>query len=204
MRNDFQRHNVTTTASQNEDHIDRKVARQRGGDYILKRGGLAKVWKKVIAFALLGLLVACGGSSGENGRDGTGVDGGSEAGSTPSSSGSTYAYEDWDFQEVSLKDCEGIKSLGNEKSITLKTPDVVGSVQFEPRCLTDVKSDEISVTVVNTSAGNTHNFIVEGNEIELVVPAGEEATVEVKLGDDQQIGFECTIHAPRMFGAFFR
>lgn len=167
-------------------------------------GGLVSIWARVIACATLGLLIACGGSGDDNGSNESQVAGESEPVSTPSEPESSYGFEDWEFQEVNLKDCERTKSLGKKKSIELETPDFVGAVLFRPMCVTDVKSDEITVTVVNTSVGNTHNFIVEGNEVELVVPAGEEDTVKIELGNEPQIGFQCTIHAPRMYGAFFR
>jgi hypothetical protein len=153
------------------------------------------------------MLIACGGSDDSDRSDDSRVAGESESSpTTPSESDTSFAFGDWDFRDVSRKDCEPplTEILGKRKSIELETPDAVGTVLFRPMCVTDVKGDEITVTIVNTSVGNTHNFIVEGNEVETVVPAGEEATVEVELSNEPQISFECTIHAPNMYGAFFR
>jgi hypothetical protein len=170
----------------------------------LKKRGLSPKRARwtVISCALVGLMVACGGSDEPNEP---------AAQDSPESvpaeadldDDSGYGFSDWKFQKVAPKACEQTEKLGAKKSIKLETPDVVGAVVFRPMCLTDVKSDEVTVTVVNTSGGNTHNFIVEGNEVEIIVPAGEKDTVEVTLPDQPQVGFQCTIHPP-MYGAFFR
>lgn len=162
------------------------------------------IWARIIACATLGLLIACGASGDDNGSNGGSVAGDPEPESTATESDSSYSYADWDYQELSLKDCDQTKSLGSKNSIEIETPDLVGAELFKPMCITDVKSDELKVTIVNLSTANTHNFIVEGNEVELLVPPGEEDTVKIELGNDKQISFQCTIHERTMRGAFFR
>jgi hypothetical protein len=110
----------------------------------------------------------------------------------------------YDYQDVKPSKCETSESLGKKGSIDLVIPadtNVIGT-PFIPMCITDVKVDEVEVTISNEMF-HEHNFIVEGNDFELALPPQDSASVTVALGSQKEIGFQCTIHAA-MYGAFFR
>ena len=117
----------------------------------------------------------------------------------------TYAFADYDYKEVSKGECIKSESLGRSKKLTItmkQPPSAVGEFYY-PNCVTDVQTDELTVKLVNDGQ-NLHNFIVEGNEVEVVVQPGDSESVEITLEDDKEIAFQCTIHETFMFGAFFR
>jgi hypothetical protein len=143
-------------------------------------------------------LAACGDSNGSEPRPASRE---THEGSPEESP--EFAFADYDFERVTRKDCENPERLGNKRSITMKTPDIIGAALFIPDCLTDVGSDKISVTIDNTS-GSLHNFIVEGNEFELVIQPDSRKSIKIVLDQQPVIYFACTIHRRTMFGAFFR
>jgi hypothetical protein len=117
----------------------------------------------------------------------------------------TYAFADYPYKEVSKGECIKTESLGRSKKLTItmeQPPSAVGEF-FYPNCVTDVQTDKLTVKLVNKGQ-NVHNFIVEGNEVEAIVQLDDTQTVEIELGKDKQIAFQCTIHDNFMFGAFFR
>lgn len=148
------------------------------------------------------LVGSCGGSpAAPRGEDG---DAASEPAAQPSPS-STYGFADYDFNDVSRGACVGFLRLGTKSSVTLdihRPKSGVGEF-FYPNCLTAVRRDSLSVRITNNGM-TSHNFIVDGDDIELVVQPGETGKVDVELGPGDEIGFQCTIHARFMFGAFFR
>lgn len=158
--------------------------------------------------AILGAALfigSCGGSSaGNQERAEAETSSGAEPGARSSPS-STYGFADYDFYEVDRGACVGIESLGTKTAVTLdihQPKSLVGEF-FYPNCLTNVRRDELTVKVTNNGR-TSHNFIVEGDDVELVVQPGDSGKVDVTLGPGGEIGFQCTIHARFMFGAFFR
>ena len=156
-------------------------------------------WPRVVVFSLLVWLGACG-------ADGDPGDG--QARPTSSADTSTPSPEEpgflgYEYKPVDPATCDGTLRLGGKTRIAIEAPDTVGTTIFRPACVTDVSAEEVVITLNNTST-NLHNVIVEGNDHELVAGAGESSSATFALApDDDQIGFQCTIH-DRMYGAFFR
>ena len=151
-------------------------------------------------WALLATLVACGGD-GDARPERPEPAGSAEA--TPGGAESPQGFLGYGYKTVDPKTCDNTTPLGKRERITIEAPDTVGTTIFLPGCVTDVKGERVEITLNNTST-NLHNIIVEGNEGELVTGAGEKASMTFELAlDDDQIGFQCTIH-DRMYGAFFR
>ena len=127
----------------------------------------------------------------------------SETEAEPSPS-STFAFAGYEFKKVTKGGCVETKELGEAKelSIDIQRPPSGAGEFFHPNCLTNVRQDHLTVKLTNSGTLD-HNFIVEGNEVELIVPAGKKGKVGVELGAAKEIGFQCTIH-DFMFGAFFR
>jgi hypothetical protein len=179
--------------------------------YIDGREKRVSTWIRIIVCLALGLLlVACGGSSDEPEAtevaesEETSV---TEPDETPEASTEEtpyYAFADYEFSEVSPKHCKKTQKLGQKTDVTIhaiKVP-TTGFVYFEADCLTDVRSDQITVTLVNDTT-EQHNFIVEGDDVELITLLGEKTSGEIELIDEPQLTFQCTYH-PGMQGAFFR
>lgn len=161
-----------------------------------------------LAAAILGaavLISSCGGSPAGN-QEKAAAETSTAAGAGPQPSpSSTYGFADYDFYEVDRGACVGIESLEAKTAVTLdihQPKSLVGEF-FYPNCLTNVRRDELTVKVTNNGR-TTHNFIVEGDDVELVVHPGDSGKVDVTLGPGGEIGFQCTIHQRFMFGAFFR
>ena len=152
---------------------------------------------------LLGVALlagSCGGSPAANEEE--------EAATDPAqqpSPSSTYGFADYDFYDVTRGACVGFARLGTKSEVTLdihKPKSGVGEF-FYPNCLTEVRPDSLTVRITNNGM-TSHNFIVDGDDVELVVQPGKTGKVDVELGPGNEIGFQCTIHARFMFGAFFR
>ena len=124
-----------------------------------------------------------------------------EAEPSPSSG---YAFAGYEFKKVTKGGCVETMDLGGAKelSMDIHRPKSGAGEFFYPNCLTNVKQDHLTVKLANSGTLD-HNFIVEGNEVELIVPAGKKGKVDINLGAAKEIGFQCTIHE-FMFGAFFR
>ena len=155
--------------------------------------------KRLVIYPLLTCLVACGGGQIEPGGPAGAPTGNA---TTPDATEAPVGFLSYAYKSVALKTCDNKVRLGHEKRITLEAPETVGTTIFEPGCITDVRGDQVEITLDNTST-NLHNIIVEGNDHELVVGAGEKGSDTFQLPDDDEIGFQCTIH-DRMYGAFFR
>lgn len=161
--------------------------------------------KRMLTIGLLvvgGVLAACGG-----GDDSTSAGGGTTTTAAPASTEpkSEYPFADFKFVRLNRPDCEKTESLGKKASLTLVLPpSPLPATPWTPQCITDVKQDKITVTITSNS-DYQHNFIVEGNEVEVYIGPGKKKTVEIELPQQGQIGFQCTLrgHQP-MFGAFFR
>ena len=150
-------------------------------------------------------LSSCGGSPAaeEQGASEPATTLGSATEAEPSPS-PTYAFADYEFKKVTKGGCVETMDLGGAKelSMDIHRPKSGAGEFFYPNCLTNVEQDHLTVKLANNGTLD-HNFIVEGNEVELIVPAGMKGTVDVELGAAKEIGFQCTIHE-FMFGAFFR
>jgi hypothetical protein len=142
------------------------------------------IWMSAIAsIVLVGMLSACGDSTDPN------VDPAApeEPVASPEPS-PTYGFADYDYIEVTPDKCTESQRLGNARSVTLKITAPPAGVAgfFHPNCLTDVKSDRVKVTVVNDTP-DLHNFIVEGDDIELLVAPEERGSIMVDLTQDREI-----------------
>ena len=164
---------------------------------------LARRFAAVLLVGALSLS-SCGGSPAEEEKPAeppTAPAGATEAEPSPSS---TYAFADYEFKKVTKGGCVETKALGEagKLSMDIHRPKSGAGEFFYPNCLTNVKGDHLTVELANSGTLD-HNFIVEGDDVELVVPAGKKGRVSVELGAAKEIGFQCTIH-DFMFGAFFR
>lgn len=148
------------------------------------------------------MLGACGGSEAPADRGGRA--GAAEPTPEPVPT-STYAFADREYYEVNRGACVGFERVGNARAVGLEIHQPKSEVGefFYPNCLTDVRRNALTVKVTNDGR-MMHNFIVEGDDVELIVQPGESEKVDVTLGPGEEIGFQCTIHANFMFGAFFR
>lgn len=150
-----------------------------------------------VAVLIAVAAVGCGESSEPEPRVDVGAN---ETEETPSESPG-YAYSDYDFTEFNPKGCYKKESLGAKSSVKIGVVPLTGAYPFNPSCLTDVKIDEVTVTLVSDNA--THNMIVEGDDVELIAGPGEKASATFELADEPIVYFACTYH-PAMVGAFFR
>lgn len=113
----------------------------------------------------------------------------------------SYAFADYQFIHLGTPSgCSESVKLGNKRAVTIVAE--YREAPFVPDCVTDVKLDKISVTIVNQT-DLMHNFIVQGDDFELVLQPGQRKTVRVDLAQQPEIDFQCTIHL-QMHGAFFR
>ena len=156
-------------------------------------------WRQLrrILFLAIVILPACGGGDSSTGASDT-----TSTGATTTTEVG-YAHADFEFVRIDPSDCEKTQSLGSDGAVTLKLPpSPLVATPWTPQCLTDVKKDRLTVTIESNNEYQ-HNFIVEGNEIEVFIDPGKKKTVEIELPDQGQIGFQCTLHPP-MHGAIFR
>ena len=162
------------------------------------RSLMKKHLRKIPLLLAIVVLSACGGGDSSPGA--------SDTTSTTEATTTTepgYAHAGFEFVRMTPSDCERTQSLGTEAAVTLKLPpSPLVATPWTPQCLTDVKEDRLTVTIESDNEYQ-HNFIVEGNEIEVFIDPGKKKTVEIELPDQGQIGFQCTLHPP-MFGAIFR
>jgi hypothetical protein len=158
-------------------------------------------WMSAIASVVLVLLLSACGDSTDPNLD-PAAPGEPVASPEPSP---TYGFADYDYVKVTPDKCTESQRLSNARSVTLKITAPPAGVAgfFHPNCLTDVKSDRVKVTVVNYTP-DLHNFIVEGDDIELLVAPQDRGSIMVDLAQDKEIDFTCTIHPKFMYGAFFR
>ena len=142
-------------------------------------------------------FAACGGGSDQ----GASAPPTSTSAPTPEAT-SGYAFADYEFIPTARSACVKPVKLGSRSKVELviEERDVVNL--FVPNCVIDAERDEISVTVFNDTP-NLHNFIVEGDDFELILQPGQRKSVAVALLDHPAINFQCTIHRG-MHGSFFR
>jgi hypothetical protein len=158
-----------------------------------------------ISILLVGASLLMGGCG--DATDTTARDAAAEAASQPTPE-ETFGFGDYNYQRVSKNECSGTARLGEADRLTIPVVNAKSGVgeYFKPNCITGVRRDRrLTIEVVNR-ADIAHNIIVKGNDGELLVQPGEKGEIEVELTawEDGQIGFQCSIHAPYMNGAFFQ
>ena len=151
------------------------------------------------------LAGACGGSSAPSSENAARAGESAPPAAVEPSPTSTYAFAEQPFHEVSRGACVGFERVGSKDTVTLDIHQPKSEVGefFYPNCLTDVRGDRLTVKIDNNGM-IMHNFIVECDDVELIVSSGDAGKIDVELGPGEEIGFQCTIHSNFMFGAFFR
>jgi hypothetical protein len=141
-------------------------------------------------------FAACGGGGGQ------GASAPPTSTSAPAPEATGYAFADYDFIPTARSACVKPVKLGSRSKVELVIEERGVVNLFVPNCVFDAKRDEISVTVFNDTR-SLHNFIVEGDDFELVLQPGQRKSVAVALVDQPLINFQCTIHRG-MHGSFYR
>lgn len=129
---------------------------------------MARTWTRYVAVAALAaLMVACGGEEVVNDPALPGA-GGPTAGGSPTGVQPTVAESPTDVDED-----DGGAGGGGDADVTARNLD------YEPRQVRVEAGDDI--TIANEDATVDHTFTIEDQDVDEIVPAGDEIEVRVDL-----------------------